>query len=100
MSKGKKFSAAEKHFQGIIDSRNKTIKILTKSRDDLLNEKYSLMKENEDLKSKLDYANKALEELSKINDLSPGDIKVLVDKATKMNVALDMMGIAKYMSTY
>ena len=79
MSKGKKFSAAEKHFQGIIDSKNKTIKALTKSRDELLDEKYSLMKENEDLKSKLDYANKALEELSKLNDLSPGDIKALVD---------------------
>lgn len=100
MSKGKKFSAAEKHFQGIIDSKNKTIKMLTKSRDELLDEKYSLMKENEDLKSKLDYANKALEELSKLNDLSPGDIKALVDRATNVNAALNILGITKHLGTY
>lgn len=91
MSKGKKFSAAEKYFQGIIDSKNKTIKVLTKSRDELLDEKYSLVKENEELKSKLLYAEKALEELSKLNDLSPEDIKVLVDKATNIKGVCDLL---------
>lgn len=100
MSKGKKFSAAEKHFQGIIDSKNKLIKRLEISRNELLDEKYSLMKENEELKAKLAYAENALKELSKLNDLSPGDIKVLVDKATKMNTTLDMIGITKRLGTY
>ena len=100
MPKGKKFTAAEKHFQGIIDSKNKTIKMLTKSRNELLDEKYSLIKENEDLKSKLDYVNKALEELSKLNDLSPGDIKALVDSASNVNAALNILGITKHLGMY
>lgn len=91
MPKGKKFTAAEKHFQGIIDSKNKTINILTKNRDELLNEKYSLTKENEDLKSKLEYANKALEELGKLNNLSSEDIKALVDRAVALNTVCEII---------
>jgi len=91
MSKGKKFSAAEKHFQGIIDSKNKTIKTLTKSRDELLDEKYSLIKENEILKTKLEHANKAIEELNKLTNLSSEDIKELVSKTHNMNTVCDLL---------
>ena len=91
MSKGKKFSAAEKHFQGIIDSKNKTIKTLTKSRDELLDEKYLLIKENEILKSQLERTNRAVEELNKITNLSQEEINTLVDKSNNMNTVCDLL---------
>lgn len=89
--KNKNFSAAEKHFQKIIDSRNKVIKRLNNKYDDLLNTKYVLELENEELKAKLEYTEKALTELSKLNNLSPGDIKTLVDKATNINLVCDLI---------
>lgn len=89
--KNKNFSAAEKHFQKIIDSRNKAIKRLNNKYDDLLNTKYTLELENEELKAKLEYTEKALTELSKLNNLSPGDIKTLVDKATNINLVCDLI---------
>lgn len=89
--KNKNFSAAKKHFQKIIDSRNKVIKRLNNKYDDLLNTKYVLELENEELKAKLEYTEKALTELSKLNNLSPGDIKMLVDKATNINLVCDLI---------
>ena len=100
MSKGKKFTAAEKHFQGIINSRDKMIKRLEKQRDELLLDKQSLMKENQELKIKLEYTMKALDELSDLKRLSPDDIKVLVDNRDKMNNALDMLGMVGNIGLY
>ena len=100
MPKGKKFTAAEKHFSKKIEERDKTIKYLRTRNEELLDEKYLLLKENEDLKFKLDYANKALEELSKLNDLSPEDTKALVDRATNINEALNILGITKHLGMY
>lgn len=91
MSKGKKFSAAEKHFQGIIDSKNKSIKNLIKIKDELANENYELIKENETLKTKLEYANRAIKELNKLTNLSSEDIKELVNKTYNMNMACDLL---------
>lgn len=91
MSKGKKFSAAEKHFQGIINSKNKTINQLEIRRNELLNENDSLIKENEELKSKLSYALSALEELNKLHNLSSNDVKELVNKATSMNSICNLL---------
>ncbi len=89
--KGKTFADAKKQFISIIDKKNKMIKYLESSRDKLLADKYILMNENDSLRKQLDYANNALHELSAINDLSPGDIKVLVNKAIKMNDAIDII---------
>lgn len=91
MSKGKKFTAAEKHFQKNIDSKNKMIKRLESHYNELLEEKYKLMTENENLKLQVTYLEKTLNELTKLNNLSPGDIKTLVDKSTKINNALDLI---------
>lgn len=91
MSKGKKFTAAEKHFQGIIDSKNKLIKVLNETKDELANENYELSKENEILKTKLEYANRAIEELNKLVNLSQEDIKELVDKSYSMNFICDLL---------
>ena len=91
MSKGKKFSAAEKHFQGIIDSKNKSIKNLIKIKDELANENYELIKENETLKTKLEYANRAIKELNKLTNLSSEDIKELVSKTHNMNTVCDLL---------
>ena len=91
MSKGKKFSAAEKHFQGIITSKNKTINQLEIKRNELLNENDLLMKENEELKSKLSYALSALEELNKLHNLSSNEVKELVNKATSMNSICNLL---------
>ena len=91
MSKGKKFTAAEKHFQGIIDSKNKLIKVLNEIKDELANENYELSKENEILKTKLEYANRAIEELNKLVNLSQEDIKELVDKSYSMNFICDLL---------
>ena len=100
MSKGKKFSAAEKHFQGIIDSRNKEIKRLSKIKDELTDENYNLAHDNEVLKTKLEFANRTITELNKITNLKPEEIKALVDKTYKMNDALDMLGMVSNMSLY
>lgn len=89
--KEKKFLPTEKYFQEIIDSKNKIIKQLNDSNNELLNEKYRLIKENEELKSKVDYVNNVIEQLLKLNDLSPGNIKILMDKATKINIACDLL---------
>lgn len=100
MSKGKKFSAAEKHFHGIIDSRNKTIKRLTKQNDELINEKYERDKEIEVLKTKLERANRAIDELNKITNLSPEDIEALVDKTYALKDAVKFIGLAGNLGMY
>lgn len=83
--------ANEKYFQKIIDSKNKMIKKLELHNDELLKEKYTLMTENGNLKLKIEYLEKSLNELTKLNNLSPGEIKILVDKSTKINNALDLI---------
>ena len=100
MSKGKKFTAAEKHFQGIIDSKNKMIMLLSKSRDKLIDEKYQLIKENEELKSKLERATIMIIELNKLTNLSAEDIKTLVDKSNNVNKAIEMLNVVGNIGLY
>ena len=100
MNKGKKFTAAEKHFQGIIESKNKMIKLLSKSRDELISEKSQLVKENDELKLKLERATLTIVELSKLTNLSSEDINELVDKARSINKAVEFIGLAGNLGMY
>lgn len=93
MNKGKKFTAAEKYFQKIICSKNKTIKLLT-------NENYQLIKENEELKSKVNTISYQLEELLKVNNLSYDELKTLIDKSENINKAMGMIGMVGNIGLY
>lgn len=80
MSKGKKYNAAEKHFQKIIDSKNKRIKHLEETVNFLLSRRNELLDENSKLEHKLSDCHNIINELKTLHNISDEDIKVLLDK--------------------
>lgn len=80
MSKGKKYNAAEKHFQKIIDSKNKRIKRLEETVNFLLSKRNELLDENSKLEHELSDCHSIINELKTLHNLTDEDIKVLLDK--------------------
>lgn len=71
--------------------KNRLIADLKNQLEKVTNEKYDIWFENQKLISKLEETEKALNELAKINEISPGNIKMTVDKATKINEFCDLV---------
>lgn len=74
-----------------IKYKNKLIVDLKNQLEKITDEKYNIWFENQKLISKLEETERALNELAKINEISPGNIKMTVDKATKINEFCDLV---------
>ena len=100
MAKGKKFNAAEKHFQGKIDDLHKIIKhkdeMLERSRiklNELNNEVSTLYAENNQLR---DWVNRLLE----YTELSKEDIKKACEKDKQIASLFTFMNNSSVLRTF
>lgn len=78
MSKGKKYTAAEKYFSKKIEERDKTIKYLRNRNDELFINNCKLEDENKNLKQSLDNAQKIIKELQSMKNLSDEEVKSIL----------------------
>lgn len=91
MPKGKKFTAAEKHFSKKIEERDKTIKYLRNRNDELFTEKCKLEIENENLKQSLVNAQKIIKELQTMKNLSDEEVKSILKGSMAVNDFVNLM---------
>lgn len=95
MPKGKKFTAAEKHFSKKIEERDKTIKYLRTRNEELFTDKCKLEVENENLKQSLANAQKIIKELQAMKNLSDEEVKSILKGSMAVSDFVNLMTTGK-----
>ena len=95
MLKGKKFTAAEKHFSKKIEERDKTIKYLRTRNEELFTNNCKLEVENENLKQSLADAQKIIKELQSMKNLSNEEIKSILERSIALSDFVNLINNGK-----
>lgn len=99
MPKGKKFDAAQKHFQEKEQRLNRMMRAYEHQANEATAKAEALQSENEQLRmenAKLTMINQQLQEL---HNLSDADIKALLDRAHSLNTLTSLMDILPHYMT-
>ena len=100
MPKGKKFDAAQKHFQEKEMKLNRLMRSYEASAKEANARAETLQKENEALRQENENLKLANQQLMELHDLSDADIKALVERAHHLrsfSQLMDVMGSHPYL---
>lgn len=93
MPKGKKFDAAQKHFQEKEIKLNRKMREYEASAKEALEKANAVQKENDRLRQENEALKLANKELMELHNLSDADIKVLVERAHHLRSFAQLMNV-------
>ena len=94
MAKGKKFTAAEKHFEKKCVEWRQRLRELEYNNNELRKENYLLRKANEEMIMEIDRVLKETAAIAELKNLSEEDVKLLLETARckqKLSAMIDVM---------
>ena len=98
MAKGKKFNAAEKHFEEKCVEWRQQIRAIELENKEIRRKYYAIQEENEKLIKRNEQLEKEMETIAEVKDMSVEDIKVLIASKKRANELASMFGVITGMS--